>query len=311
MILFTYIVRKYRISLAKKLRIGTRGSKLALWQAHTVQTHLQAHGLETAIHVIKTQGDRVQDLSFDKLEGKGFFTKEIEEQLHASQIDLAVHSLKDLPTEKDEHLQIGALTERASPSDILIVNRAAVVDGGPLSLKQGAIVGTSSLRRKSQMEWLRPDVTCIDLRGNVPTRIRKLREGGYDAIILAHAGIIRLEIDLSEFHTWVFSPREFVPAAGQGVVALQIRRGDKTTAQAISHIHQTNVARCSNVERKVLQLMDGGCHVPLGVYCEADALENYHVWAAWQPPDEKLKRIKLSLGTTHELAEQVVHLLKN
>ena len=306
-----YIVRKYAIRLAKKLRIGTRGSKLALWQAHHVQSHLQQHGLDTEIQVIKTQGDRVQHLSFDKLEGKGFFTKEIEEHLRTDQIDLAVHSLKDLPTEKDEHLRIGALTQRASPSDILIANRNAMVEGETLGIKQGAIVGTSSLRRQAQIAWMRPDVACQDLRGNVPTRIEKLRRGDYDAIILAHAGVSRLEIDLADFHTWVFSPREFVPAAGQGVVALQIRREDDLTAQAVAHIHQPAVARCSNVERKVLQLMDGGCHVPLGVYCESDQLENYHVWAAWQPPESKLKQIKVSLGTTHELAEQVVHLLKN
>lgn len=296
--------------MGKTWRIGTRGSKLALWQANFVKSQLEDHGHSCEIKIIKTQGDRVQDLSFDKLEGKGFFTSELEENLSSNAIDLAVHSLKDLPTEKHETLKIAALTQRANPSDVLIVRKEKIDDSKILRLAEGANVGTSSLRRQSLLRDVRSDIQCSQLRGNVPTRIRKLHDGAYDAIVLAQAGVDRLKIDLKDFTCWTLSPREFVPAAGQGVVAIQIRREDSACASAVGNLHHSLVAKCTNVERKVLQLMDGGCHIPLGVYCESDPLNNFHVWAAWHPPGGNMRRVKVSLGTTHDLAQEVVRLLK-
>jgi len=169
----------------KKVVIGSRGSDLALWQAHFVQAELKKLGCEVELNIIKTQGDKIQHLSFDKLEGKGFFTKEIEDALLSGSIDLAVHSHKDLETTPPAELQIACVSERANPADILLINKNAVDSSQKWLLKENAIVGTSSARRKSQVLKYRGDVQINDLRGNVPTRIQKLRDGNYDAILLA------------------------------------------------------------------------------------------------------------------------------
>ena len=176
--------------------IGSRGSDLALWQAHHVKDRLTELGHNVTINIIKTQGDKIQHLSFDKLEGKGFFTKEIEAALLDGSIDLAVHSHKDLETNPPEDLIIGAVSNRANPADLLLIRKASADNSRKWNLKEGAIVGTSSARRKSQMLAYRSDVNLKDLRGNVPTRINKLREKQYDAILLAKAGVDRLELDL-------------------------------------------------------------------------------------------------------------------
>ncbi len=297
--------------MSKVWRIGTRGSRLALWQAHYIQDELSKNGHESEVVVIKTQGDRVQHLSFDKLEGKGFFTKEIEQHLTNGDVDLAVHSLKDLPTEKHPELKVAALTARADPADVLLIRPELLDQSMAMHLPKGAKVGTSSLRRQALLLDIRPDLQCLQLRGNVPTRVQKLMEGQYDAIMLAKAGLDRLELDLTQLHSWALSPREFVPAAGQGVVAVQIRRDDDAMSDVVRSLHHASVAKCTNVERKVLQLMEGGCHIPLGAYCEMDPLQNFHVWAAWQAHDEEpLRRVKVSLGTTHGLADAVVEALK-
>ena len=210
----------------KHVIIGSRGSDLALWQAYFVKSELERLGCSVDLNIIKTQGDKVQHLSFDKLEGKGFFTKEIEDALLSKTVDLAVHSHKDLETNPPAGLTISCVSERANPADILLINKNAVDTSAKWNLKHGAIVGTSSTRRKSQMLKYRADVEINDLRGNVPTRINKLRQGNYDAILLAKAGIDRLEIDLSEFEEIVMDPTEFVPAPAQGVLGLQIRSED-------------------------------------------------------------------------------------
>ena len=181
----------------KHVIIGSRGSDLALWQAYFVKSELERLGCSVDLNIIKTQGDKVQHLSFDKLEGKGFFTKEIEDALLSKTLDLAVNSHKDLETNPPAGLTISCVSERANPADILLINKNAVDTSAKWNLKHGAIVGTSSTRRKSQMLKYRVDVEINDLRGNVPTRINKLRQGNYDAILLAKAGIDRLEIDLS------------------------------------------------------------------------------------------------------------------
>jgi len=174
----------------RPLVIGTRGSRLALWQADHIEARLRSVGHSTAQRIIKTQGDRVVDLSFDKMEGKGFFTKEIENELLAGAIDLAIHSCKDLETRDPEGLHIAAIAGRAACEELLIIRADAVDASRVLSLGYGAVVGTSSARRKSQLRMFRPDVTITDLRGNVPTRVEKLRTGDYDAILLAKAGRI-------------------------------------------------------------------------------------------------------------------------
>jgi hydroxymethylbilane synthase len=171
-----------------KIRIGTRGSKLALWQAHFTQAELTRIGVESELIIIKTQGDMIQHLGFDKMEGKGFFTKEIEEALLRGDIDLAVHSMKDLPTQAPEGLAITAVSYRDNPADLLLIRPEALDKSKIFKIKAGAIVGTSAARRKAQLLDFRPDVQLKDIRGNVPTRLEKLRTGDFDAIFLAAAG---------------------------------------------------------------------------------------------------------------------------
>ncbi len=294
-----------------EIRIGTRGSKLALWQANFLQAELAKIGLPSSIHIIKTKGDQIQHLGFDKIEGKGFFTKEIEDALLLGEVDLAVHSMKDLPTASPEGLVVTAVSYRENPSDWLLIRKDAQAPDQLLRLPQGAVVGTSSSRRKAQLHHYRPDLTLHDIRGNVPTRIDKLRQGDYHAIMLAGAGITRLDLDLDDLHILKFDPKEFVPAPAQGVLAFQVRETDKPLRRQLMALHQQPVADCTNVERRVLQLMEGGCQMPLGVYCEKDPIGNYHVWAAWAAStDTPLKMVSLSSSTRFELAERVVAALK-
>ena len=251
----------------QKITIGSRGSDLALWQANHVKRQLENLGHEVEIKVIVTQGDAIQYLSFDKLEGKGFFTKEIETALLEKSIDLAVHSHKDLETNPPAGLIIAAVSEREDPSDLLLINKAKVDKTHDWNLAENASIGTSSARRKSQILRFRKDLKISDLRGNVPTRIQKLRDGNYDAIVLAKAGVDRLQLDLSEFFVEVLNPTEFVPAPAQGVLGLQIREDDTRMTEIMHHLNHTDVAKRIGVERKVLNLLEGGCQLPLGVYC--------------------------------------------
>jgi hydroxymethylbilane synthase len=251
----------------KKITIGSRGSDLALWQANHIKRQLEDIGAEVSITIIKTQGDVIQHLSFDKMEGKGFFTKELESALLDKSIDLAVHSHKDLETTFPKGLTIAAVSEREDPSDVLLINKQAVDTNCKWNIKEGVVVGTSSARRKSQLKTYRPDVEIKDLRGNVPTRIQKLADGNYDAILLAKAGLDRLQINLDAFHVEVLNPNEFIPAPAQGVLGLQIREDDTELAEILSKLNHSDVQKRISVERKVLNLLQGGCQLPLGVYC--------------------------------------------
>jgi hydroxymethylbilane synthase len=252
----------------KPIIIGTRGSDLALWQANFVRKELEHRGHEVHIEIIKTQGDKIQDLSFDKMEGKGFFTKEIEDALLRNEIDLAVHSHKDLETNQPEGLEVAAVSSRANPCELLLIRESVHEENALWGLKKDAVVGTSSARRKSQLLALRPDVQIKELRGNVPTRVEKLKSGAYDAILLAKAGILRLELDLSDLVCIDLTPDEFVPAPAQGVLALQIRSSAIELKNILKQINDPAVQKLVHLERSVLNLMDGGCQLPLGVYCD-------------------------------------------
>ena len=248
--------------------IGTRGSDLALWQANFVRKELETRGHHVHIQIIKTQGDHFQDLSFDKMEGKGFFTKEIEASLLNNDIDLAVHSHKDLETKQPEGLEVAAVSARANPCELLLIRESVYQENALWGLKKDAIIGTSSARRKSQLLALRSDVQIKELRGNVPTRVEKLKTGAYDAILLAKAGILRLELDLSGLVCIDLTPDEFVPAPAQGVLALQIRSRDTELKHVLQQINDPSVQKLIHLERSVLGLMDGGCQMPLGVFCD-------------------------------------------
>ena len=258
------------------IRIGTRGSDLALWQAHFVKAKLENLGCEVLLQIIVTQGDRIQDLSFDKLEGKGFFTKEIEAALLNNDIDLAVHSHKDLETTQPEGLCIGAVSYREDPSELLLMRKIAQDPTQHWGLKAGAVIGTSSARRKSIIKALRPDLQIEELRGNVPTRIDKLRAGHYDAILLANAGVSRLQLALDDLHTLVLDPTEFVPAPAQGVLGLQIRQNDAQTQAIVAQLNHPDVASQIAIERGVLQALQGGCQLPLGVFYGQDKIYAAH-----------------------------------
>ncbi len=247
--------------------IGTRGSDLALWQANHIKAKLEALGAEIQIKIIKTQGDLIQHLSFDKMEGKGFFTKEIEKELLEESVDLAVHSFKDLETNFPQGLTIGAVTDRANPRDVLLIRNECVDSSLKWDLKGGAVVGTSSARRKVQLVKHRQDISTADIRGNVPTRVEKLRNGHFDAIVLAKAGLERLEYDVSDLHVHVFDPAEFIPAPAQGALALQIREDDSRMKEVLENIHREDIAITTSIERRVLNLFHGGCQMPLGAYC--------------------------------------------
>jgi hydroxymethylbilane synthase len=276
-----------------KLIVGTRGSELALVQATATEAALAAAFPHLTIErkVIKTTGDRRTDVSLSevaKSEGtfdKGVFIKEIEEALHAGEIDIAVHSLKDLPTTLQSRYRLAATLERAPVRDVLVMRQP----GGLDALPQGARVGTSSVRRAKQIQWLRPDLLVSDLRGNVPTRMRKLaEEDHHDAILLAEAGLVRLGF-IPEFpnndaasepvrgipglHLTRLPEGNFFPAAGQGAIALEVRAGDIPSlvfAEAIGH--RETWLRIT-AEREFLRLLDGGCHTPVGVYSSMDGDE--------------------------------------
>ncbi|MEL6986803.1 MAG: hydroxymethylbilane synthase [Bacteroidota bacterium] len=294
------------------LRIGSRGSKLALWQANFLKQQLSDFKVESSITVIKTQGDKIQNIGFDKMEGKGFFTKEIEEALLNNQIDVAVHSMKDMPTEKVEGLVITAVSERVNPADWLLIQKESVDAEHTFKLKKGALVGTSSARRKGQLLHYRADLNIKDLRGNVPTRIEKLRQGNYDAIVLAAAGIQRLNLDISDLEVVAFNPKEFVPAPAQGVLAFQCREKDVEIRKILKQVHHSDVSELTNIERKVLKLLDGSCHLPLGVFCEKDTMGHFHTFAAWaEDVHQPMQFVRSSQSTKHMLAERIVEKLKS
>lgn len=296
--------------MKRKIIIGSRGSDLALWQANYVQELLKKHKVDSKIKVIRTQGDKVQ-LSFDKMEGKGFFTKEIEDALLTGETDLAVHSHKDLPTTSPVGLTIAAVSYREDPSELLIINKNAHDPSLKFSLKSEAVTGTSSARRKCQLLAHRSDLKINDIRGNVPTRIEKLRKGEFDAILLAAAGIERLEINLDEFVTEKLSPREFIPAPAQGVLALQVRETDTELIERLQEINVHEVEECIAVERKILNLFDGGCQLPLGAYCykEGEVFKVYTCKADnWNTPP---KRLYSEAFSTEGLAESIVDKFRN
>jgi hydroxymethylbilane synthase len=251
--------------------IGSRGSKLALWQSEWVKARLAAERpeVEIRIEVIKTSGDVMLDVPLAVIGGKGVFTKELEEALLAEEIDLAVHSLKDLPTTLPDDLAISAITEREDACDALILRAGMEAESNSLrDLPQGATVGTSSLRRQAQLKHLRPDVLIKDLRGNVDTRLRKLDEGGYDAIILASAGLRRLgferRIDARITHA------EMLPAVGQGALGIETRARDPRTVALVSLLEHPQTRAACAAERALLFALGGGCQVPIAAHATVE-----------------------------------------
>jgi hydroxymethylbilane synthase len=245
-----------------KLRIGSRGSQLALWQANHISSLLRARGHEVELEIIKTTGDKILDVALAKVGTKGMFTKEIEEALAEGRVDLAVHSLKDLPTELSPGFEIAAITTRENSQDVFCSVRYKSID----ELPQHARVGTSSLRRQAQLKALRVDLEIHPLRGNVDTRLRKLADGEYDAVILAAAGLNRLgQTDLVK----QIIPKDVMcPAAGQGALGIEIRAGDAKTRELLAFLDDPSARASTTCERALLNKLGGGCQVPIGAAAE-------------------------------------------
>jgi hydroxymethylbilane synthase len=245
-----------------RLRVGSRGSQLALWQAHHISALLRERGHEVELEIIKTTGDKITDVALAKVGTKGMFTKEIEEALAEGRIDLAVHSLKDLPTELSRGFEIAAVTTRENPRDVFCSHKYESIE----DLPRAARVGTSSLRRQAQLKAVRPDLDIHPLRGNVDTRLRKLEAGEYDAIILAAAGLNRL--GKTQLVKQVIPAEVMCPAAGQGALGIEIRAGDSITRQHLAFLDDSAARATTTCERALLNKLGGGCQVPIGAFAQ-------------------------------------------
>jgi hydroxymethylbilane synthase len=267
-----------------KLRIGSRGSQLALWQANHIAGLLRVEGHEVEIEIIKTTGDRLQEVTFAQVGAitgsKGIFTKEIEEALVDGRVDLAVHSLKDLPTQLPEPFILAATPKRADPRDVFVSLKYESL----AELPQGARVGTSSQRRRAQLKALRPDIEAVEFRGNVDTRLRKLAEGQVDAILLAAAGLDRLE--KTEWVRDRLDPKDFCPAAGQGSLGIETRKDDDATIAAVAFLDDAATRFAVTAERAALAALGGGCQVPIGVYCRIRPEPEWETNGEAEPFDE-------------------------
>lgn len=294
-----------------KLTIATRESRLALWQAEHVKALLEQHGHQVSLLGMTTQGDQILDRALSKVGGKGLFVKELEVALEEGRADLAVHSLKDVPMELPEGFELACVMEREDPRDALVSNHFDSLD----ALPQGAVVGTSSLRRVALLRAARPDLVIEPLRGNLDTRLRKLDEGHYQAIILAAAGLKRL--GLGQRIRAVFEPGTMLPAAGQGALGIEIRSDRQDVAQALSVlVHRGTWLRVA-AERAVSKAMGGSCSMPLAAYATLDG-EQLNISAAWGDPDGKFAPVRAqasgSVGSLNEamaLGDQVALSLQN
>jgi hydroxymethylbilane synthase len=251
--------------MPSNVRIGTRGSKLALWQAHYVKARLEKlfPGIDIDVQIIKTTGDKILDAPLAKIGDKGLFTKELETALLDGRIDLAVHSFKDVPTLISEGLTITAVLEREDPCDVFIANTKKA-HRAFLNLPKNAIVATGSLRRKCQLLNARPDIRIVDIRGNLDSRIKKLDESDWDGIILANAGVTRL--GWAERITEILPFEIILPAVGQGALAIEIRNDDKRIDNILHTLHHVPTASAVAAERALLRHLEGGCQIPVGAY---------------------------------------------
>jgi hydroxymethylbilane synthase len=283
-----------------QLRIGSRGSQLALWQANHVAALLRAQGHVVTIEIIKTTGDKITGVALAKVGTKGMFTKEIEEALAENRVDLAVHSLKDVPTVLAPGFTLAAIMQREDPRDAFLSKKYASVR----ELPNGAHVGTSSLRRVAQLKAVCRDLEVLPLRGNVDTRLRKLEEGEYDAIVLAAAGVKRL--GRTDYVRQVIGVDEMCPAAGQGALAIEIRRGDEATRDRIKFLDHAPSRRTVLCERAALAALGGGCQVPIGAYAEENASGEITLRAIVAQPDgDALIRDRQSGRDPEELGARV------
>lgn len=258
-----------------EVRIATRGSALALWQARWVATQLQSHGCASQLVIIETQGDR-ERVAFAQMKGQGFFTKAVQDAVLEKRADLAVHSFKDLPSAPTPGLTIGAIPEREDPREVLLVGPQALdTKAQYLPIKSGTTVGSSAVRRQAQLHHLRPDLELAELRGNVPTRVQKLRQGQYGAVVLAWAGLKRLGLDLSDLYAQILQPELLVPAPAQGALALECRSDDGGLLKLLHHLNHQPTQQTVLTERGLMARLAGGCQLALGAraWLEGDVIK--------------------------------------
>ncbi len=250
--------------MSKIIRIGTRGSQLALWQANFVQSELERNNPDVSFErvIIKTTGDRDQKSSLTQIGGQGVFTKTIEDALLNKEIDVAVHSLKDLPSQETPGLVLGAVPQRGFVEDVLVTENGSTLK----QLDQGAKIATGSIRRQSQLLALRPDLEIRDLRGNIDTRLRKLTKEGLDAIIMAKAAIVRLELNQVKYSE--FNVDDMVPSVSQGAIGIQIHQDDQDTLSAIHKMNHAPTFQAVMAERSLLRTLDSGCQFPVGAFAQ-------------------------------------------
>ena len=286
-----------------RLRIGSRGSQLALWQANHISALLRDQGHEIELEIIKTTGDKITDVALAQVGTKGMFTKEIEDALAEGRVDLAVHSLKDLPTELPPGFELVAITTRVNPRDVFL----SVKYDSVRALPKGALVGTSSLRRQAQLKVARPDLVIHALRGNVDTRVRKLEAGEYDAIILAAAGLTRL--GKTQLVKEVLSEQFMCPAAGQGALGIEIRDGDVEMRKHLTFLDDAAARAATTCERALLNKLGGGCQVPIGAFAEMKHGELHLSAIVAQPDGSVILREQRSGSDPIALGEQVGDIL--
>lgn len=295
------------------IRIATRGSALALAQSRAMAAALENSGEPATLLIRKTTGDAITDRPFTAIEGKGLFTKELEDALLQNEADVAVHSLKDLPVELPAGLALAATPKREDPADILIIRKECYDSRFALPVSPGAHIGTSSTRRRSQWAARRPDTTLVELRGNVPTRIDKLRSGLYDAILLAKAGVNRLELNLSDLVVMRLDPSVFVPSPGQAALGLEIRVDDSKTSRKLAFLNHADVRAAVDAERAVLGELGGGCSQPVGAYARRRG-RCAVIDAVWGPEvagAKPMRRARVVAETFTSAARRAAQLLKS
>jgi len=292
--------------MTRTLRIGTRGSDLALWQARWVQSRLPG----AALVIITTKGDRVQDRDLSAAEGVGFFTKELEHALLVGEVDVAVHSLKDLPVVTAPGLHVAGIPERAPAADVLLARPDAFDPSRPVPLKPGSRVGASSLRRRAFAADLEPDLVPTSLRGNVPTRVRRCQEGEFEAIVLAEAGLSRLGLDVSPLIISRMDEVLWPPAPGQGALGIEVRADDDEAVKAVAALDHAPTRACVWIERQVLAAFDGGCHLPLGVLARP-LDKGFSVVAALSPEAGRVVRAKIDAADEKGAVDATVKALKD
>ncbi len=282
------------------IKIGTRNSELAIWQANYLAAQLNIHGLHTEVIVIESSNqDSTQS-----------FTFEVEKMVSEGQVDIGVHSLKDLSTLQHPNLVIAALSDRVSPSDMLIMHPSVYDENALFKISSKAVVGTSSERRKVQFNSFRSDISVVPIRGNITERIDRVRNNQIDAIIIAKAGVDRLQLNLDQLKVVNFNPKEFIPAPGQGVLAYQVLATNIQLRKILMKIHNYDVAQCTNVERTIFKNLAGVCKSPIGVFCEKDLRGTYQCFLS-ADRNGSLVKIKYAQSTVFRLSDTILNEFKN